>query len=412
MAAAGAPTMTVTTARSAQVTGMAAAADAAKSELVVAAVTTASLTALPSDAVLALADGRGVSVLDRAGGARTLAQGEGLTAPAISGDRTWVAYRQTRGNDTAVWAAPIGGGDARLLLTELDLGGDPPPGYRGRRIQELRWLPGKGALLVTVQLTPVAQGAPAQIEMWVVDVASGSRKRLSSGDARVRPAAAPDGTRIAFLRREPDRAGDAGFWLIGSDGGSERALLRFAAPADARTFAGQIAWLPDGSGLWAAIPDAQSPTALTLYRVPLNGEAQPAGRVEAQELFWAPNGARLAYTRWTGEAGGARELLLAAADGASAQPYATLANGRFIGWSPDSARFLFEDGGQLFVGSAGDKAQRLASGAIEPRWLGSNQIVYLAGQGESWQLIAQTLDGKAVTLQSAPAGTAIDSIRP
>ena len=389
-----------------------AAAAAGKSGVTSTAVSTTTLSELPAEASLVYADTRGLWALDRATGARPLVQAEGVTAPAISGDRAWVAYRLVKGNSNEVWAVPSSGGDARLLLAERDLSGGLPQGYRERRIQDVRWLPGKQVLLVTTQLTPVAQDAAPQLEMWTVDIASGARKLLASGDARQRPIVAPNGAQIAFFRRAPEKADEGSLWIIGADGGGERAVLRFPVRPDARSFDGQIAWLPDSSGLWAAIPDAGQPNALNLYRVPLNGEAQPAGRVEGQEAFWSPDGTRLAYTRLTGEATGPRELYLAAADGTNPQLYATIPNGRFIGWSPDSARFLYEDSGQLFVGAPGGKAQRLAAGAIEPRWLGPSQIVYQAGQGDTRQLITQAVDGKAIPLQTLPAGATVDSIRP
>jgi len=418
LAAAVAPTATLAVARAASEPGLAAAA-AGKSAVTSTAVSTTTLAELPAEASLVYADGRGLWTLDRATGAtgaRPLVQAEGVTAPAISGDRAWVAYRLVKGNSSEVWAVPSSGGDARLLLAERDLGGGLPQGYRERRIQDVRWLPGKRVLVVTTQLTPAAQDAAPQLEMWTVDIASGARKLLASGDARQRPIIAPNGAQVAFFRREPEKAGEGGLWIIGADGGTlgggERAVLRFPARPDARSFDGQIAWLPDSSGLWAAIPDAGQPNALTLYRVPLNGEAQMAGRVEGSEAFWSTNGARLAYTRLTGEATGPREVYLAAADGTNPQLYATIPNGRFIGWSPDSARFLYEDGGQLFVGAPGGKPQRLAAGASEPRWLGPSQIVYQAGQGDTRQLIIQAVDGKAVPLQTLPAGATVDSIRP
>ena len=410
LAAAVAPTATLAAARAASEPGLAAAA--ARSGVTSTAVTTTTLSELPAEASLVYADARGLWALDRTTGVRPLVQAEGVTAPVISGDRAWVAYRQVKGNNSEVWAVPSSGGDARLLLAERDLIAGLPQGYRERRIQDVGWLPGKRVLVVTTLLTPVAQDAAPQLEMWTVDTASGTRKLLASGDARQRPSIAPNGAQIAFFRREPEKAGEGGLWLIGADGGGERAALRFPARPDARSFDGQIAWLPDSSGLWAAIPDAQQPNALALYRVPLNGEAQPAGRVEGSEAFWSPNGARLAYTRLTGDATGPREIYLAAADGTNPQLFATIPNGRFIGWSPDSARFIYEDGGQLFVGAPGGKPQRLAAGASEPRWLGPSQIVYQAGQGDTRQLIIQAVDGKAVPLQTLPAGATVDSIRP
>jgi len=174
-----------------------------------------------------------------------------------------------------------------------------PQGYLERRIQDVRWLPGKRILMMTTQLTPMVQDASPQLEMWTIDIASGARKLLTSGDARQRPIVAPNGAQIAFFRREPEKVGESSLWIIGADGSGERAVLRFPVRPDARDFDGQIAWLPDSSGLWTAIPDAQLPNALILYRLPLNGEAQPAGRVEAQEAFWSPNGTSLAYTRLT-----------------------------------------------------------------------------------------------------------------
>ena len=413
-----APTATLAVARAASGPALTAAA-AAKSggtpPALSAAAPAPALAELPSEASLVYADVRGLWAVDRATGAtgvRPLVQAEGVIAPAISSDRSWVAYRLVKGGNNEVWAVPSSGGAARLLLAERDLSGGLPQGYRERRIQDVRWLPGRQMLLVTAQLTPVAQDAAPQLEMWTIDIASGARKLLATGDARQRPVVAPNGAQIAFFRLAPEKASEGSLWLIGADDGGERAALRFPVRPDMRSFDGQIAWLPDSSGLWAAIPDAGQPNALTLYRVPLTGEAQPAGRVDGQEAFWSPNGTRLAYTGLTGEATGPRELVLAAADGANPQLVATIPNGRFIGWSPDSARFLYEDGDQLFVGTPGGKTQRLAAGAIEPRWLGPSQIVYQAGPGDTRQLIIQAVDGKAVPLQTLPAGATVDSIRP
>ena len=56
------------------------------------------------------------------------------------------------------------------------------------------------------------------------------------------------------------------------------------------------------------------------------------------------------------------------------------------------------------MGAPDGKAQRLAAGAIEPRWLGPSQIVYQAGQGDTRQLMIQAVDGKAIPLHTLPAG--------
>ena len=161
-AAAAPPTATLAVARAASEPGLAAAA-AGRSSVTSTAVSTTTLSELPAEASLVYADARGLWALDRTAGVRPLVQAAGVTAPAISGDRAWVAYRLVKGNSNEVWAVPSSGGDARLLLAERDLSAGLPQGYRERRIQDVRWLPGKQVLLVTTQLTPVCAGccAPA-----------------------------------------------------------------------------------------------------------------------------------------------------------------------------------------------------------------------------------------------------------
>ena len=147
-AAAAPPTATLAVARAASEPGLAAAA-AGRSSVTSTAVSTATLSELPSEASLVYADARGLWALDRTAGVRPLVQAAGVTAPAISGDRAWVAYRQVKGNSNEVWAVPSSGGEARLLLAERDLSAGLPQGYRERRIQDVGWLPGKRVLVVT-----------------------------------------------------------------------------------------------------------------------------------------------------------------------------------------------------------------------------------------------------------------------
>ena len=188
-----------------------------------------------------------------------------------------------------------------------------------------------------------------------MDVESGALQRVTDMGRAYRPFYSPDGTQFALLQygTESDPTGD--LTLVNADGTDRRVVLRFPAGPTTASSDSQIAWLPDGSGLWAYVPDPSTssetdgtPAAggplngATLYRVPATGgDVQSAGRVDGVQVFWSPDGSRLAYTR----AGidGALDLFLANADGANPQLYASLGNGGFVNWAPDGAHFIYTD---------------------------------------------------------------------
>jgi hypothetical protein len=56
--------------------------------------------------------------------------------------------------------------------------------------------------------------------------------------------------------------------------------------------------------------------------------------------------------------------------------------------------------------------QRLTAGALEPRWLGPDQVVYQVDQGNTRQLVSQAVDGKPIVLQTLSAGATFDAVQP
>ena len=383
---------------------------------------------LPATAGFAYADEKGLWTVDGKSGTRQLVTSEGLSQPIISSDRSRVAYWIQRDDHSELWTVRWDGTGATLLLKERDLPvSDLPVGYTERRFNDVRWLPGRNFLALTTVAVPGTTDQLPRLELWRLDVESGTLQRVTDMGRANRPFYSPNGTQIALLQygTESDPTGD--LTLVNTDSADRRVVLRFPASPTTSSSDSQIAWLPDGSGLWAYVPDPSTSSdtngtpvvggplnGATLYRVPATGgEVQSAGRVDGSQVFWSPDGSRLAYTRAGKD--GALELFLANADGANPQLYASPGNGSFVNWAPDGAHFLYTDGaGQTYVGAPERTPQLLgkSSGLFDPHWISSRQLLALHDTGTNWLLVSRTLDGDAVGLQPLPHEATYDTTKP
>ena len=383
---------------------------------------------LPAAVGFAYTDETGLWAVDGKSGTRQLVASEGLSLPIISSDRSRVAYWLQRDDQSELWTVRWDGTGATLLLNEGELPtSDLTAGYTERRLNDVRWLPGRAILAVTTVAIPGSPDLLPKLELWHLDVESGALQRVTDMGRAYRPFYSPDGTQAALLQygTESDPTGD--LTLINADGTDRRVVLRFPAGPTTPSSDSQIAWLPDGSGLWAYVPDPSTgsdtdgtPAAggprngATLYRVPAaGGEIQSAGRVDGSQAFWSPDGSRLVYTRAGKD--GALELFLANADGANPQLYASLGSGRFINWAPDGAHFIYTDDiGQTYVGAPERTPQLLGKSIslFDPRWISAHQLLALHDTGTNWLLVTRTLDGDAVGLQPLPHEATYDTTRP
>jgi hypothetical protein len=383
---------------------------------------------LPAAAGFAYTDEKGLWTVDGKFGTRQLVVNAGLSFPIVSSDRSRVAYQVQRDDQRELWAVRWDGADAGLLLTERELPtSDLPTGYTERRLNDVRWLPGRDILAVTTVAIAASADLLPKLELWSLDVESGALQRVTDMGRAYRPFYSPDGTQIALLQygTESDPTGD--LTLVNADGTDRRVVLRFLAGPTTASSDSQIAWLPDGSGLLTYIPDPSTgsetggtPAATgylngaTLYRVPTaGGDAQSVGRVDGYQVFWSPDASRLVYTR-AGE-DGTLDLFLAKADGSNPQFYASLGNGGFVGWSPDGDHFIYTDGdGQTYAG-APDRAPQLLGKSVslfDPRWISSRQLLALHDTGTDWLLVTRKLDGDAVGLQPLPRDVTYDVTKP
>jgi hypothetical protein len=379
---------------------------------------------LPAGAGIVYADWRGLWTLDREAGARQLMQSEGLHAAIISPDRASIAYRVLQQDYSAIWVVRWNGRDARRLLAERELPkADLPKGYSERRIQDVQWAGNSRVLALRVIAVPASLQAQPIHELWSLDSETGVHRLITPLAAADQALYAPGGSAIAWLHAGPAPQPRLSLTLLNPDGSVLRPAIPFGAGAEERSEQAALSWLPDGSALWAAIPERSAIAAerlndLALYRIPIRGELQAFGRPGAFDAFWSPDGRRLAFTRAISDALEIRELFVANADGSRPQPYATLRHGMFINWAPDAAHFLYQDAGQVYLAAAGQTPRRLGNIAsvFDPRWIAADQIVHLLDQpeptsspaGAGWMLVARDLDGKAVSLWPLPRDAMYD----
>lgn len=372
----------------------------------------------PDTARLVYADAQALWALDRAEGLRQIAVGQALSSPLISPDGDYVVYSAIQEGRVTLWGLPWRGGKPRLLLDEAQLPKDGlAPQYRERRVQDVSWVPGQRTLALVLMVVPAPATVEAmpKTELWALEVETGTLRQVADMGRAYRPYYAPDGKQFALLAYGTEADPQGRLTLFDADGSNPRVALTFPASPATLSYETQLAWLPDSSALWLAIPAADplvsgSSEGTKLYLVLASGQAQEIAFLDAQQVAWSPDGALLAYLRITDDETGAGELRLAEADGSNDQPYAAVRAPAFLGWSPDGTYFLYQDSDQIYLGAAG-RAPVLLGNAVslfDPRWVSAREFVSLHDAGDRWLLTLRTVEGKVYGLMPLPREALLD----
>jgi Tol biopolymer transport system component/tRNA A-37 threonylcarbamoyl transferase component Bud32 len=177
--------------------------------------------------------------------------------PAFSPDGEKIAFRsECEGGGIFVMGAS---GESAKRVT--DFGYDPA------------WSPDGQRLAVSTEAVDFPLSRTVTSELWVVEVATGAKRRISAGDA-VQPAWSPHGGRIAYWAKVPE-GGQRDLWTIKADGSNPTAVTNDRATDWAPT------WSPDGRYLYFS---SDRGGTMNLWRSPLDeargvprGEPQPVG---------------------------------------------------------------------------------------------------------------------------------------
>jgi Tol biopolymer transport system component len=180
-----------------------------------------------------------------------------------------------------------------------------------------------------------ALGEPGSCSLWVTEVTSGERRRLTGCTARFASGQkvgqeldwSPDGTRIAF-------SGAGGVYTIGSNGTHEKQITEDSGGVPSWSGDGARIAYERGGSVYVMRADGSNPVAL----------------VEGDVPAWSPDGTKIAFLRdplnpkvpadgdpyvlqvWTVDADGSHETKL------GEQPGCCLGANPTLGWSPDGSK--------------------------------------------------------------------------
>lgn len=302
-------------------------------------------------------------------------------APATSPDGSRVAFiRGSNGgalrvaDRNSVWVMDASGRG----LVQLGTGYDPHWSPEGQRVAYTR-----------------ETGMLGRSAIMVAEADGSARRQVGTG---VEPFWSADGKTIAYMRYEyrkedhgiggiVDVAYRSTLYLVGADGGGERALVTRSVD-DGQQLLYRPSWSPDGASI--ALISSDDEGSSIILADPVTGQARPfaelAGATEVYQVAWSRDGTRLAFTG--NDARYEPAIGVVNADGSGARMLLTgrLGKDSFpdVVWSPDGTTLGYVQCGELpselqtcdvfTVGADGTRKKQLTrtvglEGALQ--WAGS-----------------------------------------
>ncbi|MBN1201067.1 MAG: PD40 domain-containing protein [Anaerolineae bacterium] len=331
---------------------------------------------------------------------RRIASGA-VIRPFVSPDGSLIAYLRGPGGDPqSLWISDTPGANERQLIDAAQLS----TGDAVRRLSQIVWAADSRSLYVNTQIGQGIDTRPAD-DLWHVNAETGAVERLLFDGEGGQIIPSPDGARLAL----------AAAGTYGSTPGSivfydlvtrqRVTALEFPAVATASEtrWHAALRWMPDSSGISAAIPPPDlvyggaGASQTALWWLPVDSEPVQIGTADA-DFFGLPvfsaNGAWIAYIQRRQDPQQTNlSLVIARRDGSDPTLYAEGDIGSLAlpGWLPDGSRFVYVNGapGEMWIGEPGAAPVRFPAETVlvsDLAWADALTYVFCAQADDTFTL--------------------------
>jgi eukaryotic-like serine/threonine-protein kinase len=212
-----------------------------------------------------------------------------------------------------------------------------------------RAFPGDAARFQWPRVSPdghhvaVAVGDEASEAVWIADVATGARTRLTPESTSVRPEWTRDGRRVVYMSRVPGR----GYSRLWDQNSTEEPLWK--------TLANEASVGPKG-GYWAFRVSVRGNNDIVIAPAESLDATRPVAQTPAQESMprLSPNGRLLAYTS---DETGRTEIFVQPIPGPGPRIAVSAGGGDEPLWSPDGATLFYRGPTRLMSATIAERPQ-------------------------------------------------------
>jgi Tol biopolymer transport system component len=347
------------------------------------------------------------------GGSTTEIIGTGdVTEARISPDGHTVVFVRTPNYlNFSMWLVNADGSDERLLISQDQFNAmKNDPDAVGAQPYVWDWVPGTRKLAIVSAPTQDGPGMMVNDDLWYVNIDTGELLQIEPPGQGGVFYFSPDGQQIALVTPKT-------ISLINTDGSNRRqSALEYplVSTYSEYQYYATPKWSSDSSYLRTAIlpqePLAEPRQQSTVWDISSDGSpARIIGAVTTVPLLGpelSPDLNHIAYVVEHGAtADNQRELHIAVADASGNTIYQT-GQLDFMGWAPDSRRFIFSSGSdnQAKLGAIGGAAVSFSD--VNPvaavSWLKDGKVIFLHRTSNSWEMRIGTPGGASEVLVSLP----------